>query len=266
MDGSVKQLIEDYFQVVWIEGRWDRVHEFAAPDFLNHGSFPGYPTSTMEDARRIEEAGRKAFPDIAYTLDKLVADGDMAARHWTATATHRGDFMGVPATGRHIFMQGMVFSRVESGRIKEEWRIVDSAGLMQQLTDTGGGAEVRQDSSEAIVAREYELQEAVQRQDREAIERLLRPEFRLSSGAALPAGITPRDEWVRIATGPFRQSSWRMQDPTVTIDGDTAVVTGVNEQEATYEGRPARSRFLTTDTWIRRAGDWQLLSRHVEAI
>jgi steroid delta-isomerase-like uncharacterized protein len=135
---DTRELIERYFQVVWIEGNWDRVYEFVAPDFVNHGSFPGYPTTTIEDGRRVDEAGRRAFPDIEFTLARVVASGDMAARHWTATATHRGEFMGVPATGRRIFMQGMVFSRVAEGRIREEWRVIDSAGLMQQLTAPSG--------------------------------------------------------------------------------------------------------------------------------
>lgn len=129
-----RRLVEEYFRVVWIEGQWDRVYEFVAPHFVNHGSFPGYPTTTIEDGRRVDEQGRRAFPDIEFTLARLVADGEMVARHWTALATHRGEFMGVPATGRRIFMQGMVFSRIAEGRIVEEWRIIDTASLMQQLT------------------------------------------------------------------------------------------------------------------------------------
>ena len=92
------------------------------------------PSTTIEDGRRIEEQGRRAFPDIRYSLAHIVADEGWVSRHWTAEATHEGDFLGVPATGRRVHMQGMVFSRIENGRIAEEWRVIDTAGLMQQLT------------------------------------------------------------------------------------------------------------------------------------
>jgi steroid delta-isomerase-like uncharacterized protein len=134
MDGmSDREVVEQYFQVVWVEGQWDRVEEFVAPDYINHGSFPGYPTSTIDDARRLYELGLRAFPDIRFTLARITGEDQLVARHWTAVATHVGEFMGVPGSARTIFQQGMVFSRLEGGKIVEEWRIIDSAGLLQQL-------------------------------------------------------------------------------------------------------------------------------------
>lgn len=128
-----RELVLRYFEVVWIRGEWDRVGEFVAPSFRNHGSFPGMPTTTIEDARRIDEEGRRAFPDIQFAVAHIAADDEWVARHWIADATHDGDFLGVPATGRRVHMEGMVFSRIENGKIAEEWRIIDTAGLMQQL-------------------------------------------------------------------------------------------------------------------------------------
>jgi steroid delta-isomerase-like uncharacterized protein len=129
-----EDLIRTYFEVVWVRGEWDRVYEFVSKDFINHGSYPGMPSTNIEDGRRIDEAGRKAFPDIQFSIAHLAADEDWVARHWTAEATHRGEFLGIPSTGKRVHMEGMVFSRVEKGKIAEEWRIVDTAGLMQQLS------------------------------------------------------------------------------------------------------------------------------------
>jgi steroid delta-isomerase-like uncharacterized protein len=130
---SNRELVQKYFDVVWINGDWDRVNEFVAPDFRNHGSFPGMPTTTIEDGQRVDEEGRRAFPDIQFRIAHLAADGEWVARHWVAEATHEGDFLGRPATGRHVHMEGMVFSRIEDGKIAEEWRVIDTAGLLQQL-------------------------------------------------------------------------------------------------------------------------------------
>ncbi|WP_101438291.1 ester cyclase [Amycolatopsis echigonensis] len=129
-----RELVRKYFDVVWIGGDWSRVGEFVAPDFRNHGSFPGMPATTIEDGRRVEEQGRLAFPDIVFQLVHIAADEEWVARHWAADATHAGEFFGVPATGRKVHMEGMVFSRIADGKIAEEWRIIDTAGLMKQLT------------------------------------------------------------------------------------------------------------------------------------
>lgn len=129
-----RELIRRYFEVVWVDGNWDRVGEFVSPDFRNHGSLPGMPATTIEDGRRIDEEGRRAFPDMRFAVAHIAADDQWVARHWTGDATHQGAFLGVPPTGRQVHMEGMVFSRIENGKIAEEWRIIDTAGLMQQLT------------------------------------------------------------------------------------------------------------------------------------
>ena len=129
-----RELVEQYFDVVWINGDWDRVYEFVARDFRNHGSLPGMPATTIEDGRRIDEEGRRAFPDIQFSIAHLAADEEWVARHWAADGTHEGEFLGIAATGRRVHMEGMVFSRIENGKIAEEWRVIDTAALVQQLT------------------------------------------------------------------------------------------------------------------------------------
>lgn len=128
-----RELIEEYFRVVWMEGHWERVHEHLAPDYANHGSVTGLDSTSIEDGRRVDAAMRAVFPDIVFELPRVVAGEGWAARHWTAEATHQAEFLGIAATGRKVHMQGMVFSRIEGGKIKEEWRIVDNAGLIEQL-------------------------------------------------------------------------------------------------------------------------------------
>jgi steroid delta-isomerase-like uncharacterized protein len=130
---SSAELVREYFRTVWVEGQWDRVHEFVSETFVNHGSVSGMPSASIEDARVVDAQMRAVFPDIEFTLARVVAEDGLVARHWTAVATHEHEFMGIPATGRRVEMQGMVFSRIADGRITEEWRIVDNAGLLEQL-------------------------------------------------------------------------------------------------------------------------------------
>jgi steroid delta-isomerase-like uncharacterized protein len=81
----------------------------------------------------IEEATRQAFPDVRFEMHDMVAEGDTVVYRWTGEGTQRGEFMGIPPSGRRFSTQGVVFSRVRDGKIVEQRRIVDVYTMMQQL-------------------------------------------------------------------------------------------------------------------------------------
>ncbi len=74
-----------------------------------------------------------AFSDAQISVDGSVAERGMVASRWTMTGTHRGDFQGVPPTGRQVTMPGIDFSRVVDGKIAEHWAQFDLIGVMQQI-------------------------------------------------------------------------------------------------------------------------------------
>ena len=74
-----------------------------------------------------------AFPDLHYTIEDLVAEGDRVVVRWTASLTHTGEFEGVPPTGNRAVVPGVYFDRRKGGRMGEEWAIGDTLGLLQQL-------------------------------------------------------------------------------------------------------------------------------------
>ena len=76
---------------------------------------------------------RVAFPDMHFTVHFQMEDGDKVVNCWTAHATHRGDFMGIPATGREVAYNGISIARFEEGKVVEEWTVMDMLALMQQL-------------------------------------------------------------------------------------------------------------------------------------
>ncbi len=75
-----------------------------------------------------------AFPDVRVTLDHVIAEGDFVAERHTARATHKGEFMGVTATGKSIYWTENHFYRLENGRIRELWSEWSFQKLMTQLT------------------------------------------------------------------------------------------------------------------------------------
>ena len=133
MSEENKAIIQRYVEEAFNQGNLDVIDELVAPDYVNHGSIPGLPAQDREDLKRVERATRAALPDIRYQIDHIVADGDWVAHHWTATATHIGEFLGIPPTGRRFSAAGMVFTRIRDGKIAEQWRIVDVFGMLQQL-------------------------------------------------------------------------------------------------------------------------------------
>ena len=79
---------------------------------------------------------RNAFPDIKYTVEDMFGEGNKLVARWSARGTHKGDFMGIPPTGKQVYFTGIEIIRIEDGKAVEEWEELDRAGLMQQLTQT----------------------------------------------------------------------------------------------------------------------------------
>ncbi len=75
-----------------------------------------------------------AFPDLRTTVEAVVAEGDLVAVRWTATGTHRGEHLGVAASGRRVTMADMAFYRIACGQIAEAWSLRDTQDLYRQLT------------------------------------------------------------------------------------------------------------------------------------
>jgi predicted ester cyclase len=74
-----------------------------------------------------------AFPDGAITVDDQIAEGDFVATRWTGRGTNTGDFMGIPATGRQVTVEGISYERIVDGQAREGWIIWDTFAMMQQL-------------------------------------------------------------------------------------------------------------------------------------
>jgi hypothetical protein len=74
-----------------------------------------------------------AFPDVHWTLDDLVAEGEKVVVRYTLTGTHKGEYMGVPSTNKKVAFWGIGIDRFAGGKIVEEWARYDTLDFMQQL-------------------------------------------------------------------------------------------------------------------------------------
>ena len=131
-DEAPKNLNEAWIQA-FNSRDWAAEGAFRAADYIAHISGAPDPLDNTGWAAFIG-AFTTAFPDAWIIINSAVAEGDLVASRWTLTGTHRGDFQGVPATGRAISMEGIDFSRVVDGKVAEHWAQFDVVGVMQQIT------------------------------------------------------------------------------------------------------------------------------------
>jgi predicted ester cyclase/limonene-1,2-epoxide hydrolase len=93
-----KVVARRFGEEVWGRGDVQAAEEMLAEDFIEHNPVPGQGPG-REGHRQVLKVWRAAFPDLTITVDDLLADGDRVGLRWTAHATHRGELMGMPATG-----------------------------------------------------------------------------------------------------------------------------------------------------------------------
>jgi steroid delta-isomerase-like uncharacterized protein len=126
-------LIKRFYMEVLAAGNVDLIDELIAEGFVDHESLPGQPPG-KEGARYFVDMMRAAFPDLSVkSLEPALADGDLEAVHTVLTGTHRGELMGVAATGRTVEIESIDIIRIENGKAAEHWGVTDTMGLMQQL-------------------------------------------------------------------------------------------------------------------------------------
>ncbi|HET9100994.1 MAG TPA: ester cyclase [Acidobacteriaceae bacterium] len=114
------------------QDRLDTAAAFVWEDVVEQVPFPGQGPG-LEGLKNVLRSMRTAFPDIHYSTEEQIAEGDKVLTRFEWTGTHRAEFLGVPATGRAVKVWGMVLDRLEDGRIKDTRILMDLLGLMIQL-------------------------------------------------------------------------------------------------------------------------------------
>ena len=114
----------------WNKGDFEGMSRLWAPDMVHHTRTGTYGPSQVFS---LIAGFMQAFPDLGFTIDNIVAEGDFVATRMTARATQRQPFMGVQPTGREIKCTVMGLARIVDGRIVEHWNVMDELYMLQQL-------------------------------------------------------------------------------------------------------------------------------------
>ena len=105
---------------------------FFATDYTYHNS--SMPeVKDLAGVKEFNSMAYGAFPDIRFTQEDMVAEGDKVVYRASARGTHRGEFMGIAATGKQITFTSIVISRITDGKFQEDWESLDGMYVLQQL-------------------------------------------------------------------------------------------------------------------------------------
>jgi steroid delta-isomerase-like uncharacterized protein len=117
----VSRIVEEMFN----RGELEVAPEIFGPEFVDRGheQVAGKKDGPEGFAGFVRSI-RSALPDLKATIQNMVAEGDYVAMWNTATATHRGELFGMPATGKRITMKDFHFFRFSNGKIVEHWNQV----------------------------------------------------------------------------------------------------------------------------------------------
>ena len=127
------ELARDYVRVVFNGHQPDRAGDYCTDDVVWHGNSLG-EVSGVENLTALLTAFLGALPDLVAEEQDVIASDDLVVVRLIVTATHRGDLLGIPATGRRVQWNAIDIYRVtDDGRISEEWASDDMAAFASQL-------------------------------------------------------------------------------------------------------------------------------------
>jgi steroid delta-isomerase-like uncharacterized protein len=130
MSTENKALIRRYIEECIGKGDMSLMDELLTADYVLHWPSGDFD---LQAYKEFQPSVLAAFPDGSWTIEDMIAEGDRVASRFTFCGTHRGEIMGLPASGRQLRMTLMLISRIAEGKIAEEWEVWDGADMARQL-------------------------------------------------------------------------------------------------------------------------------------
>jgi steroid delta-isomerase-like uncharacterized protein len=131
---ELKAAVQEFYDRGWNRGDLSVIEELFSPEYEDHDAAAQTGTTGLDGARQFIEMFRAAMPDLHVEIEDQYAEGSTVTTRWTATGTHEGTLMGVPATHRPIEVRGISIDRFDAhGRFAEGWGNWDGIALLRQI-------------------------------------------------------------------------------------------------------------------------------------
>lgn len=128
-----KAIVHRLYEKVINTGDLDRADELIAVDLRDHNLFIPELAPGLEGFKQGLTLFREAFPDLHFTVGEIMVSGEIVGVRVTMRGTHKGEFLGIPATGKQVKVEGIDLFRIENGVVVERWSAFDRKALMDGL-------------------------------------------------------------------------------------------------------------------------------------
>ncbi len=127
-----KASVRRFYDEVFNKKNRAAIDEFIAPNQVDHAAPPGTPGG-LAGAKQTLTMYLTAFPDLHFTVEDIIAEGEKVVARLTVRGTQKGAFMGIPPTGKQATSTAIDINRIVGGKSVEHWLEMDTLGLLQQL-------------------------------------------------------------------------------------------------------------------------------------
>jgi steroid delta-isomerase-like uncharacterized protein len=127
-----KKIVRRLLEEPWT-GNFNVIDECVDANYVGYDPSNPEPLRGPQDVKEFVQQYRSAFSDARITVDDQIAEGDTVATRWTGRGTHDGDLMGIAPTRKQATVSGITISRLQNGKVIEEWTNWDTFGMLQQL-------------------------------------------------------------------------------------------------------------------------------------
>jgi steroid delta-isomerase-like uncharacterized protein len=132
-----KHIIKRFVEELWNARRLDVAEQIFSEDCVTHQLRSGVlAQSAGRGPQEIKEhvsGWLMSFPDLRFSIEQMVAEGDRVVSQLVMKGTHQGTWMGISPTGKRLQIRMITIHRIANGKIAEDWVLVESLGVFQQL-------------------------------------------------------------------------------------------------------------------------------------
>ena len=133
MSENNKAVVRRLLDELWTKGNLSVADECLAAAYTHHdASTPDFPPGPEGEKKRAT-LYRTAFPDLRFTIEDLIAEGETVVVRWSSSGTNKGNLGGITPTGKQVDVSGVSIARFAGGKMVEGWVSWDTYGMLKQL-------------------------------------------------------------------------------------------------------------------------------------
>jgi len=144
--GTAKDIVKRFVEELWNDRRLDVVDQIFSEDCVTHQLRSGVLDEPVprgpEEMKEHISGWLMSFPDLRFNIEQMIAERDCVVSQLVMEGTHQGMWMGILPTGKRLQIRMITVHRIANGKIAEDWVLVESLGLFQQLGAVPNTAEL----------------------------------------------------------------------------------------------------------------------------